>query len=50
MEKQTKTTEYQREKQIKAMEDNKNNYIIMKYCFQRKEKYLRIFATKNSIK
>ena len=46
-EKQTKSIEHQGEKQAKASEDLKNNYItnnqvIMNYCFQKKEKYLRI--------
>ena len=55
-EKQTKTIEEQGEKQMKAIEDNKkqlnkkNNYVIMNYCFQKKEKYLRIFTTKDLIK
>ena len=41
---------------MKAIEDNKkqlnkkNNQVIMNYCFQKKEKYLRIFTTKDLIK
>ena len=54
-EKQTKMIEYQGEKQINAIGDNKNNYIInnqliMNYCFHRREKYLRIITTKKLIK
>ena len=54
-EKQKKTIEGQGGKHIKSRMKIKNNYIInnhviMNYCFQRKEKYLRIFTRKNSIK
>ena len=54
-EKQTKTIEEQGKKEIKAIKVIKNdqiinNKIIMNYCFQRKEKYLRIFILKDSIK
>ena len=49
-EKQTKMIQYQGEKQTKATEDNikqlYNNLLIMSYCFQKKEKYLRIFIQK----
>ena len=51
-EKETKTIKGQGEKQIKTVENNYiiNNQVIMNYCFQRKEKYLRIITTKDSIK
>ena len=53
--KQTEMIKDQGEERKKAIQDNKNSYIknkqvIMNYCFQRKEKYLRIFTTKDSIK
>ena len=58
-EKETKTFEDQREKQISANEENNNNnkknniinnLVKVNYCFQRKKKYLRIFKKKDSIK
>ena len=49
-EKQTKTIKYQGEKQMKAIQDNKKQQVIMNYCFHRKEKHLRIFTKKDSIK
>ena len=35
------------EKQQQPLQIIKNNYLIMNYCFQRKEKYLRISTTKD---
>ena len=59
-EKQTKTIKDQGEKQIKAIQDNKeqlfninNNYkklLLLNYYFQGKEKSLKIFTTKDLIK
>ena len=57
LEKQIKTIEDQGEKQKKAIKgkrkqlDNTNQYSCkINYCNQRKEKYLRIFTVKESIK
>ena len=54
-EKQTKTIEDQGEKQIKAIQDIKNNQLILimmmiikiNYYFQKKEKSLKIFTIKD---
>ena len=52
-EKQTKAIEDKGEKPKSKIIKNSqiiNNKVIMNYCYQRKEKYLRIFTTKDLIK
>ena len=50
--KRLKIKEKNKSKQLKIIKNSqvRNNHVIVNYCFQRKEKYSRIFTTKDLIK